>query len=373
MYDVEQLLGDPLLFEPLRRSVEEGALPAYLRSAKIKVTARCNLKCRMCRYGRGETPPEMSTADMLRVLDELAEMGCRKVHFSGGEVLVRKDFEALVERAATRSLKVTLTSNLTLLTKARAKTLMRHRVRSISTSLDGARAKTHDRIRGIEGSYRRTLRALGYLARERERRGRKTRLRVNFTLMRDNFREYPALLELAARHGVSDVLPMPVDTEDETLRLSQRLIHEYERDVAPAVQATRRRLGMPLGERYVHPFGSGQGAVKRAAGGAYADGFYRTKQCFAPWTHMFIAWNGQVFLCCMTNGRIRPLGDLRRQSVGEVFRGDAFQQIRREMRRERLPSCHQCDMMLDENTRLNPAFAPPAPAAPGRGLPVVRG
>ncbi|MCA9719555.1 MAG: radical SAM protein, partial [Myxococcales bacterium] len=212
MYDVPALLEEPALLEPLAASVR-GEPPRYLRSVKIKLTARCNLRCVMCRYGKGWSPPELAGARMLEVIDELAQLGCRKVHFSGGEVLVRRDFEALVGRAAAASLKVTFTSNLTLLDKARAKALMRHKISSISTSLDGATARVHERVRGIPGSFRRTLRALRLLARERARRGRRTRLRVNFVMMRDNFRDYPELITLAAEHGATDVVPMPVDSK----------------------------------------------------------------------------------------------------------------------------------------------------------------
>jgi len=363
MYDVEQIAAEPLLLEPLRRAIAEDAPPAYLRSAKIKVTARCNLKCKMCRYGKGLSLPELPTERMLGILDELAGLGCRKVHFSGGEVFSRRDFEQLVGRAAERELKVTLTSNLTLLTKERAKALMRHRVRSISTSLDGARRKTHEAIRGVPGSFDKTLRALGYIARERERRRRKTRVRVNFTILRENFREYPGVIRLAGEHGASDVLPMPVDTKDDALRLSKRLIREYEAEIAPEVAALRQRYGMPMGERYVHPFGVASEQLEEAKRGDYAGGFYREHLCYAPWTHVFIAWDGEVFLCCMTNGRIEPLGELAHQSVAEVFHGPRFAAIRAQMKRERLPSCHQCDMVLEENRAL--AAVLPGPLSPG--------
>jgi MoaA/NifB/PqqE/SkfB family radical SAM enzyme len=362
MYDVEQIARDPLLLTPLRDAVLHDEAPAFLRSAKIKITARCNLRCTMCRYGRGESPPELPTERFLGILDELAELGCKKVHFSGGEVLSRSDFELLAHRTAERGMRVTFTSNLTLLTKARARTLMRARIRSVSTSLDGARRKTHEAIRRIPGSFDRTLRGISYVARERERRGQKTRIRINFTMMRENFREYPELVLLAAEAGASDVLPMPVDSKRETLRLSQRLIREYDEEIAPRVAELRARFGMPLGGRYVHPFGEGDDAVKASSDGLYAAGFYREHLCFAPWTHVFVAWNGLVYLCCMTNGRIDPLGDLSREKLGDVFVGPRFAEIRARMKRERLASCHQCDMYLPENELLSRAIPEARPS-----------
>ncbi len=376
MYDVPALLDEPVLLDPLAASVR-GAAPRYLRSVKIKLTARCNLRCVMCRYGRGWSPAELDGARMLMALDELAALGCRKVHFSGGEVLVRRDFESLVGRAAAAGMKVTFTSNLTLLDKPRAKALMRHKISSISTSLDGASARVHEAVRRIPGSFRRTLRAMRLLARERARRGRRTRIRVNFVMMRANFRDYPALIELAAEHGATDVVPMPVDTKQDELRLSKRLIREYNEELAPRVRARREAAGMPVDEALIYPFGRASAAIRESADGRYAGGYYRDRPCYAPYLHMFVAWDGKVYLCCMTNGRIEPLGDLARQSAREVFTGAAFQQVRRDMMRARLPACHACDMYTAENKLLHAALGEAAKdaisveGAGARRLPIV--
>ncbi|HEY6722919.1 MAG TPA: radical SAM/SPASM domain-containing protein [Polyangiaceae bacterium] len=375
MYDVDAIAREPLLLEPLRRSVREDAPPAYLRSLKLKLTARCNLKCVMCRYGRGWAPPELPTETWMRVLFEAAELGCRKVHFSGGEVLVRPDFEQLVAAAARERIKVTFTSNLTLLTKARAKRLLHHKIGGISTSLDGASAKVHERVRGIPGSFKRTLRALEWIRRYRD--GERPRLRINFVMMRDNFRDYPALLRLAGDLGAVDVVPMPVDTKRSKLRLSKGMIREYNEAIAPEVSELRQALGMPLGESAVYPFGRAGGALALSRQGEYASGYYVDHLCYAPYLHAFAAWDGKVYLCCMTNGRIDALGDLSRQSLKEVFLGERFGEIRRSMLKARLASCHACDMVVSENRALDLALGPAVavaaspPSGAMRHLPLV--
>ncbi len=367
VYDVDSVIDEPLLLLPLQRAVHEGAPPLYLRSAKLKLTARCNLKCEMCRFGRGWAPPELDEATFARILDELAGFGCRKVHFSGGEVMVRSDFERLAARARSLGMKVTLTSNLTLLTKDRARALMRARPSSISTSLDAARPGLHDRIRGIPGSFRRTVRALERLGRERERRALRTALRVNFTMMRRNFREYPALVDLARELGAADVVPMPVDDGHgaSTLRLSKRRIEEYAAEIAPRVLEARQRAGMSTAEHLVHPFGVTPAEHREAAAGRYAGGYYRKHACYAPWLHLFVAWDGKAYLCCMTDGKIEPLGDLSVQSVEQVFTGERFRDLRARMQRERLAECHRCDLFTTENRRLAAALGPPAAGRAG--------
>ena len=46
--------------------------------------------------------------------------------------------------------------------------------------------------------------------------------------------------------------------------------------------------------------------------------------------HLFLTWNGDVFLCCMARGKTDPLGNVRRQSVAEVFDGEPYRKIRRQ-------------------------------------------
>ncbi|NIO71698.1 MAG: radical SAM protein, partial [Anaerolineae bacterium] len=64
---------------------------------KIKLTWRCNLRCQMCNYWRQERRNALSS-ELLRItIDELAELGCGKIHLSGGEPLLREDLFELIE------------------------------------------------------------------------------------------------------------------------------------------------------------------------------------------------------------------------------------------------------------------------------------
>lgn len=360
MYDVASLRDDPEQLAALRAAVE-GAPPVGIRSAKIKLTARCNLRCTMCRFGRGWAPPELPEERFAEIVNQLAALGCMKIHFSGGEVLVRNDLERLVARGSALGMKMTLTSNLTLLGKERVKALVRAKPSSVSTSLDAGSRGLHDEIRGIVGSFKRTVRAIERLVRERERRQRRVRIRINYTMMRQNFREYPRLVELAAGLGAIDVHAMPVDDGDlgSKLRLGRDDIRAYNAEVAPRVREARERVGFPVDERNLYPFGMDTHEVAESAAGRYAASFYRVHPCYSPYLHVFVAWDGKVYLCCMTDGKIEPLGDLSTESVADVFHGEAFANIRTRMLRERLRECHRCDMVLGENRLLSLALRAP--------------
>ena len=96
--------------------------------------------------------------------------------------------------------------------------------------------------------------------------------------------------------------------------------------------------------------------VRLSAKGMYARGFFTRRACLAPWLHAFFAWNGETYLCCMTNGRMESLGNVGRQRVREVFHGEGFRRVREEFLAGRhLSSCHRCDLFLRENTELHAA------------------
>jgi MoaA/NifB/PqqE/SkfB family radical SAM enzyme len=199
-------------------------------------------------------------------------------------------------------------------------------------------------------------------------------LRVNFVMMRQNYREYADVIELAASLGAIDVVPMPVDSRRRELRLSKRLIRAYNAEVAPRVAVVRREQGFSSDPLRIHPFGASRRAIAEAAEGRYAGGYYQDHLCYAPYTHVFVAWDGKVYLCCMTNARMAPLGDLSRESLAAVFRGPAFDAVRRSMLVTRPESCHACDMYLEENRSIAAGLGslpPPEAALPRRSLPLL--
>jgi GTP 3',8-cyclase len=76
-----------------------------LRDLRISVTDRCNLRCRYCMprevYGPGfaflQRSQLLSYEEIVRAARALAQLGVRKVRLTGGEPLLRRDLERLVE------------------------------------------------------------------------------------------------------------------------------------------------------------------------------------------------------------------------------------------------------------------------------------
>ena len=354
MYNVDDLIGNAAFLEALAESLETGGPPPLLRDVKIKLTSRCNLRCVMCKYWRTEREDALDSGRWRAVFAEMVTLGCRKVHFSGGEVFLRRDFLDLAEAAVGLGLKVNVTTNGTLVDRERARRLAAIGVNSVSISLDGPTARVHDAIRGQAQAFRRSLRTIRRLRAYSDR----LRIRINFVVMRHNVRRLPAMVRLAAALGAQELLPMPVDEKGPRRnRLSARQIRAYNRSIAPLVLEERRRAGFSAAPQFVYPFGVTDEDVRLSAQGLYARGYFARRPCLAPWLHAFFAWNGDAYLCCMTNGRMDALGNAGRQSVREIFAGEPYRAVRRRFLSGRhLASCHRCDLFLSENARLHAAL-----------------
>jgi MoaA/NifB/PqqE/SkfB family radical SAM enzyme len=136
-------------------------------SCQWEVTCRCNLRCVMCYTDCLNRPDairqELATADILRIMDELAEAGTLELCLTGGEPLARPDFFQLYEHAIQCGFLVTVFTNGTLITEAHADHFAVLRPHRIEISLHGMTRETFERITRGQGSYDRCLQAIGLL------------------------------------------------------------------------------------------------------------------------------------------------------------------------------------------------------------------
>lgn len=121
-------------------------------------TQTCNLRCVHCYAGsegkRYEN--EMDTSAARAMIDDLAAFGVPVLLFSGGEPCMRPDVTELMQYARDSGMRVVLSTNGTLITPDLAARFAEVGLSYVGVSLDGARA-THDRFRGVRGSFDRAL------------------------------------------------------------------------------------------------------------------------------------------------------------------------------------------------------------------------
>jgi radical SAM protein with 4Fe4S-binding SPASM domain len=133
------------------------------------------------------------------MIDDLADAGLLILGFSGGEPLIRRDIFQLTSHAAARDLVVNIATNGAVVNERIAQRMKDSGVRSVTVSLDGADAATHEYFRQFPGLYERSIRAIRVLV------SSGLRVVVSFTPTKINYLEGPDVVRLAYDLGASGV------------------------------------------------------------------------------------------------------------------------------------------------------------------------
>jgi radical SAM protein len=134
------------------------------------------------------------------LLDQITEFGDPLPHLilTGGDPLERADLFPLIDEARKRSIGVSITPAATSkLTREVLQRLKDHGIEGLGLSLDGSCAERHDAIRGVPGTFERTVRAMGWA----QELGMP--LQVNTLCAAETADDLPAVYELLKPLGVA--------------------------------------------------------------------------------------------------------------------------------------------------------------------------
>jgi radical SAM protein with 4Fe4S-binding SPASM domain len=175
------------------RAVDRRWRPIY---AVWEITLRCDLACRHCgsRAGRAR-PDELTTAEALDLVQQMADLGVKEVTLIGGEAYLRDDWTEIARAVRAAGMSCSITTGGRGMTPERARAARRAGVQSVSVSVDGPR-ETHDRLRGVTGSYDAALAALANL------RAVGIPVSANTQIGRWNLRQVPELFETLIAAGI---------------------------------------------------------------------------------------------------------------------------------------------------------------------------
>ncbi len=129
------------------------------------------------------------------VLDELRQLGCLYLVFTGGEILTRGDFFDIASYARSQGFALRLLTNATLIDETVADKIASLYPLSVETSIYAAHKDLHDIITGTKGSFHRTIKAAALL------RERNLRVLFKFLIMNDNKEDFQLVKSLAKAMG----------------------------------------------------------------------------------------------------------------------------------------------------------------------------
>ena len=233
-----------------------------------KLTYNCNLRCKMCPFWKRPST-DSSLKQEKAILKQIYNSGALGVAFEGGEPLLRSDLGAILAFSRSLPLHTSLITNGTLL-ESRIDEIAPYINGVVYVSLDG-QEKTHDAIRGVNGSFKKALRGIS-AAKE------KVAVTINTTVMSENIDEIESMVELAKELGT---------------KISVAVAHEYCNANASSPAAAKiPKIAHRLMEmkRKGYPVANSMGYFKVMAK-------EKKWQC-KPWTMINIDPHGNVVLPC---------------------------------------------------------------------------
>ncbi len=175
------------------RPVDREARPSYV---VWELTLACDLACHHCgsRAGR-RRPDELTTAECLDLVDQIAALGANEVTLIGGEAYLREDWTEIISRIKAHGMRCGMATGARGLTAERLRSARDAGLEAISVSIDGLEAE-HDAQRGVAGSFRAAVEAMDRISDLGT-----IRLSANTQINKASLPVLEEVFEVIAKHG----------------------------------------------------------------------------------------------------------------------------------------------------------------------------
>ena len=197
-----------------------------------KLTYNCNLKCKMCPFWKRSTT-DLSTEKEKTILKHIYDSGVCGIAFEGGEPLLRKDLNEILDYSRSLPLQTSLITNGTLL-ESKIDEIAQYINGGVYVSLDGIE-KTHDEIRGVSGCFKKAIKGISAAS-------KKIPVAINTTIIAENVNEIEDLVKLAKELDVK--ISVAVAHEYCTAKVSAPTRHEISEVAGKLVELKKK--GYPL-------------------------------------------------------------------------------------------------------------------------------
>lgn len=173
------------------------------RLAMLNIVRRCNAQCQYCVDWKNDPNPNTDppASEIMRIIDELVEIGVKVVMFTGGEPLLRKDIFDLMGYAVEKGLEVSIITNGTALTEEKIHALARLQAYKVGVSIDSLDQSRMLQIRGLKIAQ--VLKAIRLLAELKGTIYPALNVVMYVTVTRINIRDLLPMLEFAKDNGIT--------------------------------------------------------------------------------------------------------------------------------------------------------------------------
>lgn len=308
------------LITVLFAKAEKSGIPL---GGSFELTSRCTLDCKMCYIHRRELDKsaingEKDAAWWINLASKAKDSGMLLLLLTGGEPMIRQDFDEIYSECKKLGLLVSVNTNATLINEERLRLFADKPPQRLNITLYGASKETYAALCGSGDAYFKTVDAI----RELKKAG--VNLKLNYSITPYNAADAPAAYAFAKELELP-IQPVsymfsPVRSCGEAVRLSPIEAAKAHFDWQ------KNHLGNEDFKKYI--------AFKQTE--AVGDGFCSEKiNCRAGSTTFWVTWQGELTPCGMMNSPSIPITDF----------SEAWQSLREEREKILLPKkCVNCSL-----------------------------
>ncbi|OGL43478.1 MAG: hypothetical protein A2161_15855 [Candidatus Schekmanbacteria bacterium RBG_13_48_7] len=280
-------------------------------AAHFELTYRCNINCIHCYCVIDKQRSEMPLETVTRILDELAEMGCLYVAFSGGEIFCRSDLNNILVYAAKKGFAIRLMTNGTLLDRDIVKSIKSIAPIAVEISLYSMKAELHDQITGFPGSYEKTCQSINKLLENN------IKVIIKTVFMKQNVYEYLPLKQFCSDHEIK---------------------FRYDLTLTPKIDGNKDNLRYRLNAEELLSFLQTNELTNNFPQRRYQP---ESMLCNAGHNALSISPYGDVFPCVAVK---QKMGNLNNSSLNNIWHSDLFAKFR-SIRFDDLKICPDCRLL----------------------------
>jgi MoaA/NifB/PqqE/SkfB family radical SAM enzyme len=326
------------------------------------ITGGCNSKCIFCEAPQLGTQRDMSTDEVLHIIDQMAELKIMHIHITGGEPFFRKDIFHILSYLKEKGFIVTVTTNglcLEDFDHEQINTLKRLDP-CIRLSIDSTDSKEYQAIRGIDGLKRiiSGIRRLKYAG---------IRIKITTVICNINYHQISNIVQLAKDLDIGIIEFQPVSAESAFAFIPKRTdkarlmiggdyelikLKEY---IDKGIDLSRRlkvSTNLPMFRIWaVEYFRCHLGGLSLYP--RYFDRIISLFICKAVTRHIFIDYDGSIKPCLLG----KPVGNIKEASLKELI--NRLKDLERRLRERKFPSfCDGCFCHLQENIIFSTILSP---------------
>jgi len=286
---------------------KESALAAYAASTHVpligmfELTARCNFQCKMCYVHMSAAEisaanaKELTAGQWLSLAEQAVKAGTLYLTLTGGEPLIRDDFEEIYTALSTMGLILGLNTNASLITKFE-RLLSKYPPDEILVTLYGAGAETYNKICGNPAAFDNVIKGLEFAAKL------PAKLKIRATFIKDNKDQHKRLKDIAHRFksdlGINPFVNMPVpgvSADVESCRLSVGECMDVLKEHEAYCDEQYKNIKKPNAAAKTAIDGIGLGNPGERDPGL--DIYPGILKCSAAKTMFHIKWDGKMYPC----------------------------------------------------------------------------